>query len=181
MNSSTTRHARVTTRGKMNQTEVPAAQNNTRQLPAIVTIGVYGFDETTFFQALREAGVDTFCDIRRRRGVRGTRYAFANSRRLQKRLSELGIQYRHLLELAPTAEIRERQKTADSPSSTAASSTSRARDRRKPIFCSPTAAPKTATHFRPNGPPTCASRSLSCGAERPAPPARPRHIPGRRW
>jgi uncharacterized protein (DUF488 family) len=103
----------------MNQTEVPAAQNNTRQLPAIVTIGVYGFDETTFFQALREAGVDTFCDIRRRRGVRGTRYAFANSKRLQKRLSELGIQYRHLLELAPTAEIRERQKTADKTAATA--------------------------------------------------------------
>ncbi|MFN2179799.1 MAG: hypothetical protein ACK2UV_09955, partial [Candidatus Promineifilaceae bacterium] len=74
----------------MNQSEEPASQERTRQLPAIVTIGVYGFDETTFFQALKDAGVDTFCDIRRRRGVRGSRYAFANSKRLQKRLAELG-------------------------------------------------------------------------------------------
>lgn len=97
----------------MNQIEVPAAKTKTKQLPAIVTIGVYGFDEATFFQALRDAGVDTFCDIRRRRGVRGSRYAFANSIRLQARLAELGIQYHHLLELAPTAQIRDRQKTAD--------------------------------------------------------------------
>ena len=53
-----------------------------------VTIGVYGSDEATFFEALQRAGVDTFCDIRWRRGVRGAKYAFANSARLQKRLAE---------------------------------------------------------------------------------------------
>jgi uncharacterized protein (DUF488 family) len=95
------------------QIENLASTDSTTYAPKIVTIGVYGFDETTFFQALQEAGVDTLCDIRRRRGVRGSRYAFANSKRLQKRLAELGIQYLHLLELAPTAEVRNHQKTAD--------------------------------------------------------------------
>ena len=45
----------------------------------IVTIGVYGFDESGFFDALCQAEVDTFCDIRSRRGLRGATYAFANS------------------------------------------------------------------------------------------------------
>lgn len=85
----------------------------------IVTIGVYGFAEEGFFQALREAKVDTFCDIRRRRGVRGSEYAFANSERLQKRLAELGIRYVHRLDLAPSLEIRERQNAADKASKTA--------------------------------------------------------------
>ena len=68
----------------------------------IVTIGVYGFDELGFFDALCKAGVDTFCDIRSRRGVRGATYAFANSKRLQARLSELGIQYIYRKDLGPT-------------------------------------------------------------------------------
>jgi uncharacterized protein (DUF488 family) len=79
----------------------------------IVTIGVYGTTEDTFFQALREAGVDTFCDIRQRRGVRGAQYAFANSQRLQKRLAEMGIRYLHRKDLAPTTAVRERQHKAD--------------------------------------------------------------------
>ncbi len=79
----------------------------------IVTIGVYGFTEAAFFQALLDAGVDSFCDVRARRGVRGSRYAFSNSRRLQARLADLGIEYHHFPNLAPTAEIREIQKTAD--------------------------------------------------------------------
>ena len=79
----------------------------------IVTIGVYGFDETRFFQALLDAQIDTFCDIRRRRGMRGSQYAFANSKYLQQRLSELGIRYRYLKELAPSQAIRELQKQAD--------------------------------------------------------------------
>jgi uncharacterized protein (DUF488 family) len=79
----------------------------------ILTIGVYGYNEETFFQTLKNEGVDTFCDIRRRRGVRGAGYAFANSKRLRDRLLKIGIQYHHILELAPTAKIRERQKLAD--------------------------------------------------------------------
>jgi uncharacterized protein (DUF488 family) len=78
-----------------------------------VTIGVYGFKEAAFFAALQNAKVDTFCDIRWRRGVRGSEYAFANSGRLQRRLKELGIRYVHLRELAPTPAIRERQALAD--------------------------------------------------------------------
>jgi len=32
----------------------------------IVTIGVYGYAEEDFFQALQAAKVDVFCDIRQR-------------------------------------------------------------------------------------------------------------------
>lgn len=59
----------------------------------IVTIGAYGFLEEAFFGALQAAGVDTFCDIRARRGIRGSLYTFANSTVLQRRLGELGIRY----------------------------------------------------------------------------------------
>lgn len=79
----------------------------------IVTIGVYGTPAESFFAALQAAGVDTFCDIRARRGVRGAEYAYANSQRLQKRLAELGIRYLHRKDLAPTPEIRKTQHVAD--------------------------------------------------------------------
>jgi uncharacterized protein (DUF488 family) len=79
----------------------------------ISTIGVYGFSEAAFFQKLQRAGVDTFCDIRWRRGVRGREYAFVNSGRLQRRLGELGIRYMHFRELAPSPELRGRQTAAD--------------------------------------------------------------------
>ena len=81
--------------------------------PRILTIGVYGYDEDEFFAALQEAGVDLFCDIRLRRGVRGAQYAFANSQRLQARLEEMGIAYLHRKDLAPTKEIRSLQFAAD--------------------------------------------------------------------
>ena len=79
----------------------------------IVTIGVYGFDESSFFDALCKAEVDTFCDIRSRRGVRGATYAFANSARLQARLSELGIRYLYRKDLGPTKTVRDKQAAAD--------------------------------------------------------------------
>lgn len=79
----------------------------------IVTIGAYGFDKESFFQALQSAGVDTFCDIRRRRGMRGSAYAFANSQNLQRRLSEIGMRYVYIKELAPGKDIREKQNLAD--------------------------------------------------------------------
>ena len=56
---------------------------------------------------------DLFVDVRQRRGVRGSKYAFLNSTRLQERLGALGIRYLHLKELAPTAEIRAIQKAKD--------------------------------------------------------------------
>ncbi|MEM7530985.1 MAG: DUF488 domain-containing protein [Chloroflexota bacterium] len=85
----------------------------------IITIGVYGFEEDQFFQALQDANVDTFCDIRWRRGVRGSTYAFANSQRLQNRLGLLGIHYLHRKDLAPSPEIREQQYAVDKETKTA--------------------------------------------------------------
>jgi uncharacterized protein (DUF488 family) len=79
----------------------------------IVTIGAYGFTEETFFDALQAAGVQVFYDIRWRRGVRGTEYAFVNHKRLVVRLETLGIGYIHRRDLAPTPEIRQQQKDAD--------------------------------------------------------------------
>jgi uncharacterized protein (DUF488 family) len=79
----------------------------------LVTIGVYGWDEPAFFRALQQAGVDTFCDIRWRRGVRGRQYAFANSARLQRRLRELGIRYVHFRNLAPKPALRQIQAQTD--------------------------------------------------------------------
>ncbi len=87
--------------------------------PQIVTIGAYGFDADTFFAALQAAKVDTFCDIRRRRGVRGAAYAFANSKRLQQRLAELGIRYVYRQELSPSKTIRTAQYAVDKTTKTA--------------------------------------------------------------
>lgn len=95
-----------------------------------VTIGVYGTTEADFFAALQAARVDTFCDIRQRRGVRGREYAFVNSQRLQARLAELGIRYLPVKELAPTTAVRDRQKQADKVQGTA----KRARDTLSPTF-----------------------------------------------
>lgn len=81
--------------------------------PTFFTIGVYGFDENSFFQALQEAQIDTFCDIRDRRGMRGATYAFANNRRLQTKLQEMGITYIHRRDLAPDKALRSRQRSAD--------------------------------------------------------------------
>jgi uncharacterized protein (DUF488 family) len=78
-----------------------------------VTIGVYSSDEAAFFGALQKAGVDTFCDIRWRRGLRGSEYAFANSKRLQMRLSEIGIRYLHFRDLAPSPALRNAEAAAD--------------------------------------------------------------------
>jgi len=77
------------------------------------TIGVYGSTEQEYFQKLIDNNIDTFCDIRQRRGVRGAIYAFVNSNRLQQKLRELDIRYAHFIELAPTTEVRELQKEAD--------------------------------------------------------------------
>ncbi|BAL98305.1 MULTISPECIES: DUF488 domain-containing protein [Caldilinea] len=82
-------------------------------LSKIVTVGVYGFTAQSFFLALQRAGVDTVCDIRRRRSVRGREYAFANRRRLEMELAALGIRYVHRLDLAPGPELREQQQRID--------------------------------------------------------------------
>lgn len=77
------------------------------------TIGVYNSTEKEFFDKLIKNNIDTFCDIRQRRGVRGAKYAFVNSNRLQQRLNDLDIKYGYIPDLAPTTEIRELQKEID--------------------------------------------------------------------
>jgi uncharacterized protein (DUF488 family) len=79
----------------------------------VVTIGVYGFAVDTFLAALREAGVGLVVDVRQRRGVRGSQYAWANSQRLQAALSDTEIGYAHHPELAPTTELRRLQYRED--------------------------------------------------------------------
>ena len=79
----------------------------------VLTIGAYGFDQDRFFATLESAGADLFLDIRQRRGLRGSKYSFANAGRLTAELEQREIQYRHLKELAPDAEIRDLQKQAD--------------------------------------------------------------------
>jgi uncharacterized protein (DUF488 family) len=52
-------------------------------------------------------------DVRQRRGVRGSEYAWANAKRLQAALAEAGIDYEHHPELAPTTELRQTQYRED--------------------------------------------------------------------
>jgi uncharacterized protein (DUF488 family) len=79
----------------------------------LFTIGAYGWDPETFFQTLEQAQVDLFLDIRRRRGVRGREYAFANATRLQQELETRGITYRHEIGLAPDQVTRDLQARDD--------------------------------------------------------------------
>jgi uncharacterized protein (DUF488 family) len=79
----------------------------------VATIGVYGYSAPTFLAALREANVGLLLDVRQRRGVRGSRYAWANSARLQATLAGAGIAYEHHKELAPTTELRQLQYRED--------------------------------------------------------------------
>ena len=82
-------------------------------MPALATIGVYGFAADGFLAALRAADVRALLDVRQRRGVRGSEYAWANARRLQDALARAGIAYRHHRELAPTTELRRLQYAED--------------------------------------------------------------------
>lgn len=79
----------------------------------VATIGVYGFDDDSFIQRLQQANVRLLLDVRQRRGVRGSQYAWANSLRLQAALAHAGIAYQHHLELAPTTELRQLQYAED--------------------------------------------------------------------
>jgi len=83
-------------------------------LEAILTIGVYGMSERQFFDCIVASRTDCFVDVRQRRGLRGSEYAFANSVRLQKELATRNINYVHLKQLAPTEAVRQAQKAADS-------------------------------------------------------------------
>lgn len=79
----------------------------------MVTIGVYGWDLSSFLEALAGGDVRMLIDVRQRRGVRGREYAWANSARLQAALAGAGVAYEHHRELAPTTELRHVQYAAD--------------------------------------------------------------------
>src|SRR5687768_17552259 len=80
---------------------------------SLATIGVYGFTAARFADTLRAADVRLVIDVRQRRGVRGSEYAWANARRLQAALAGAGIAYSHHKELAPTTELRQLQYRED--------------------------------------------------------------------
>ena len=77
------------------------------------TIGVYGFSLDSFLARLREADVEVLVDVRQRRGVRGSEYAWANSARMQRALADAGVAYEHRRDLAPTTELRHLQYAED--------------------------------------------------------------------
>lgn len=79
----------------------------------IYTVGVYNSSEETFFKKLTDNKIDTFIDVRQRRGVRGAKYSFVNSIKLQEKLSNLNIRYIHKQDLSPPTEVRDLQKKAD--------------------------------------------------------------------
>ena len=82
-------------------------------MAAAATIGVYGFTGDGFLAALRNANVRRLLDVRQRRGVRGSEYAWANAVRLQAALAQAAIDYSHHRELAPTTELRHLQYRED--------------------------------------------------------------------
>ena len=79
----------------------------------VITCGVYGFTADTFIEAVRNAETDMFVDIRRRRGVRGKDYTFANNLRLQAQLDHYAIPYMHRDDLAAPAEAMLRETNVD--------------------------------------------------------------------
>lgn len=82
-------------------------------LEKLYTVGVYGKTEETFFRQLEHAQIQVFCDIRRRRGVRGSQYSFVNSKYLQSALANRNIGYRYVPILAPSPDIRAAQQAVD--------------------------------------------------------------------
>ena len=93
--------------------DVGTAGCDALHVTSLVTIGVYDWTLDAFLAALADADVRMLLDLRQRRGVRGSRYAWANSRRLQAALADAGIAYEHLPELAPTTELRQLQYAED--------------------------------------------------------------------
>lgn len=79
----------------------------------ILTLGVYGYDADAFERAVLDAKLDIVVDIRRRRGVRGARYSFANSTRLQNMLAKNSIPYIHRIDLATPEAVMKREGEID--------------------------------------------------------------------
>ncbi len=91
----------------------PLAHARSERTRDVATIGIYGFDLDSFLATLTGAGVVSVFDVRQRRGVRGPKYAWANSLRLQAALAGAGFAYQHHPELAPTTELRHLQYAED--------------------------------------------------------------------
>ena len=77
------------------------------------TMGIYGTSRDSFLSTLEENKITDFCDIRLRRGLRGSLYKYGNAKELEATLEKMGIAYRHVQDLAPTNAIREKQFQAD--------------------------------------------------------------------
>lgn len=82
-------------------------------LRMVYTIGVYGWKEGDFLDALCACGVQTLVDVRWRRSVRLRGYGFSNSQRLQQLLEGRQIDYLHARYLAPPPEVRHTQHRSD--------------------------------------------------------------------
>lgn len=96
----------------------------------LYTIGGYGKTKDSFLKELQSNNIDLLADIRQRRGMRGSTYAFLNAKRLEENLRTAGISYIHLKNLAPNNEVRSLQKSADS----AARSSKQEREKLSPSF-----------------------------------------------
>lgn len=79
----------------------------------VITFGVYGYDADSFEQAILDAKPDIVVDVRRRRGVRGAQYSFANSARLQAMLEKHAIPYIHRIDLATPEAVMKREGEID--------------------------------------------------------------------
>lgn len=90
----------------------------TSSVDRLLTVGIHGFDRASFLAGLKRAGADSVIDIRARRGLRGSLYAWANSLQLQELLATNDIPYVHMKEFAPSQEIRQLQRGADEESGT---------------------------------------------------------------
>ena len=143
-------------------------------MPTIATIGVYEFDAASFIRALDAAGVTKVIDIRQRRGVRGSEYAWANARRLQALLADARIGYEYHPELAPDTELRHLQYREDARQGVG----KRSRERLAPEYIRAYTRRYSMSRHSSRSSASCPSTgSARCCAWRP----RPRRVTAHSW
>lgn len=79
----------------------------------LLTIGVYGTTEESFFNAIASHKVTDFVDVRARRGLRGDEHRYANHKALVQHLNDMGVRYHHRKDLAPDEQTRKEQERWD--------------------------------------------------------------------
>ncbi|MFN3689297.1 MAG: DUF488 family protein [Fimbriimonadales bacterium] len=84
----------------------------------VFTIGIYGWTQEAFVNALRQRNIQVLIDVRQRRGVRGRLYRFANLTALKQLLAQNGIEYYYAKRLAPSRATRQIQKSHDASTRT---------------------------------------------------------------